>query len=48
MYIAKAALLNCLFPVVPKEKEKIIKWWYTKHCHSLILFNEIYNIVKIP
>ncbi len=32
MYIAKAALLNCLFPVVSKEKEKMIKWWYTKHC----------------
>ncbi len=26
MYSAKAALLNCLFPVVPKEKEKNVKW----------------------
>ncbi len=26
MYSAKAVLLNCLFLVVPKEKEKNVKW----------------------
>ncbi len=26
MYSAKAALFNCLFPVVPKEKEFFFQW----------------------
>ncbi len=44
MYSAKATLLNCLFPVVPKEKEKNIKW-YTKHCHILILLMKYTKIL---
>ncbi len=48
MYRAKVTLRKYLFPVVPKEKAENMKW-YTKHCHILIIFNEIYNNnVKTP